>query len=398
MSVSMKFYRVLAITLLALFIAPQLHANWWDDAKFYIKNRAEIKEHSKNVTVAVRELYRDRKSVSQFAHSATVLMQAYKGINQAKPNIPQLLEIASAIDTLVKEYNYLSPKCEKLYNQVKPDLEYFSAFQDDINAPDNTKPGILKKTITDSRISKLAGGAGWSRVWDSIKENPLNAFRWGKLQDEYKYGKSEAMYVLKTAQTAYEAAAYYQAAQKSMSELLDIRTQINKLLSGDINAILNMNQTINKVTNGVNAVNDLGVVMNEGIAHLSKRFDEVNKYQNEYLEAHKAYQQKYNVSPSANTARSTSQIPSSTVRPVAQTSASAGNVRVQSPYNPAPTSNTQGSYQISLAKAQENYQKVYREYTRIISDPSASAADRDKAVESLRQARQLLDLARNGSR
>ncbi|HNV72836.1 MAG TPA: hypothetical protein PKO06_24220, partial [Candidatus Ozemobacteraceae bacterium] len=157
----------------------------------------------------------------------------------------------------------------------------------------------------------------------------------------------------------------------------------------------NMNQTITKVANGANSVNDLGVIMNEGMSHLNKRFDELNKYQSEFLETHKAYQQKYAVDPSATTARST-QSPSSSVRPVAQSSGT--TVRVQSPYNGTSPTGTQGSYQISVAKAQENYQKAYRDYTQVLSNPSASATAREQAIENLRQARQLLDLAKSSSK
>ena len=367
---------VLILAIISLWFSAVAHCGVIADVKFYMANRSDINAHTKNMAVAVKELYRDRESVSQFTKSAAVLINAYRGVQNNKPNIPKLLEIASSIDNLIKEYNKLTPTCERLYNQVKPDLKYFSGLAEDVNASDNTNPSFLKKTLTDSRLSKIAGSAGWGRVWDSVKSNPSNLFRWGKLKDEYQYGKTEASYILKTAQIAYEGATLYQEAQKSVQSLLGIKAQISKLMSGDLSAILGLPNTVNAVQNSATSVNDLGLIVNQGVSLMGKRFDELQKLQNDYLANHKAYQEKYGnaQTASAKAAQTTSQ--TGTTKPWASaTSTSGANLQV----------------------ASDLYQKAYRKYVEATSNPNISDRERQAVMDNLRQARSQMDAARGAA-
>lgn len=356
-------------------------AGFFDTVGKLVKERQQVSKSSRNVAAAVKTLYRERKSISAFAQSAATLVQAYKGIanKSAAASIPKLLDIANAIGTLVKEYGNLAPKAEKLYKGVKPDLEYLSALDGEEEhrqvSLGTTGRKIVLKTLSDGRINKLAGANGWSRVWDSIKDNPMNLFRWGKLSDEYTYGKTEGQYVLKCAQIAFETESYLHAAKSSMTQLLDIRSEINGILNGNLDALLGMGNTINKIQGAAGSAELLGDTLTSAVNNLGTRFDQLNKIQEAYVRQHQEYVNKYGTSSRATAASTGS----------TSTAGSAATAAT------AETGTASGIGTADLQTAMQMYQAAYQEYIRVTQDPDASQTARNKAINNLQKARNLVE-------
>ncbi|MBP7634123.1 hypothetical protein KBA41_08115 [Candidatus Ozemobacteraceae bacterium] len=369
---------------LVLAVAAAATAGVIDNAKFVMNNGAAMVSHSRNITSGVRELYRERQSVRNFIESAATLIQAYKGLSaQRSANIPQILKIASAIDTLVREYNYIAPKAKGVFTKIKPDLKFFESMQEvkSINLGDTTSK-LQIKTISDSTLGNLSGLAGWSRVWDSIKSKPTNIFRWGRLSDEYKLGKAEGGLALKACQIAMEGMSYYDEADKSLGQLLDIRKQINGIVSGDLSAILNISSTVNSIQSAGGSVDRLSKLIDSATPRFNQRFNELNAAQDAYLKAHQAYQAKYSVTV-GNTATTATTVPTTTTR---ATSAQ------------ATTPATSSSTAIDLKSAMTAYQKAYQEYTACVQDSQSSQEQIQAAIEKLRTTRDRYERAKAAAR
>ena len=348
----------------------------------YIKERKEISAHSRNVSGAVKTLYRERKSIQSLAQSASTLIQAYKGIANKSASIPKLLDIARAITTVISEYSNLAPKTEKLYSGIKPDLEYFATLKDGtddklVTVGQKSNQFILK-SFSDNRIGKLAGAAGWSRVWSSVTDNPMNLFRWGKLSDEYKMGKTEGTYALKCAQIAFETESYYQAAKNSIQGLLGIRNEINGILNGDLFALLGLGNTVSNIQGAAGSAQVLGDTLGAAVNNMGARFNELNKIQNEYVKVHQNYAQKYG-NPAGQNA-STSEATSGN-----SISGNMPGVR-DLPGNAGSNAGNAGGAK-DLQTAMANYQKAYAAYIKITQDPEASQNERSSAIQNLQSAR-----------
>ncbi|HOT29345.1 MAG TPA: hypothetical protein PLU72_14270 [Candidatus Ozemobacteraceae bacterium] len=363
---------------LVLAVAAAATAGVIDNAKFVMNNGAEMVSHSRNITSGVRELYRERQSVRNFIDSAATLIQAYKGLSAKKStDIPQILKIASAIDTLVREYNYIAPKAKGVFTKIKPDLKFFESMQEvkSVNLGNNTSQ-LQIRTISDSTLGNLSGLAGWSRVWDSIKDKPSNLFRWGRLSDEYKLGKAEGGLALKACQIAMEGMSYYDEADKSLSQLLDIRKQINGIVSGDLNAILNVGSTINSIQSAGGSVDRLSKLIDSATPRFTQRFNELNAAQDAYLKAHQAYQAKYGVTVGKTATTATTTTPRTTSPQTATTSASSGGAAVD------------------LKSAMAAYQKAYQEYTACVQNSQSTQDQIQAAIEKLRTARDRYERAK----
>lgn len=355
-----------------------------DNAKFVMNNGAEMVSHSRNVTSGVRELYRERQSVRNFIDSAATLIHAYKGLSaQRSTDIPQILKIAYAIDTLVREYNYIAPKAKSVFTKIKPDLNFFESMQEvkNVNLGDNTSK-LQIKTISDSTLGNLSGLAGWSRVWDTIKDKPSNIFRWGRLSDEYKLGKAEGGLALKACQIAMEGMSYYDEAGKSLSQLLDIRKQINGIVSGDLASILNVGSTVNSIQNAGTSVDRLSKLIDSATPRFNQRFNELNAAQNAYLKAHQAYQAKYGVTV-GKTATPTTTAPTTVTR---TTSAQATGS--------AASTGTAGD----VKSAMTAYQKAYQEYTACVQNSQSTQEQIQTAIANLRTARDQYERAKTAAK
>lgn len=364
---------------LVLAIASAATAGFIDNAKFVMNNGAEMVSHSRNITSGVRELYRERQSVRNFIDSAATLIQAYKGLSAKKStDIPQILKIASAIDTLVREYNYIAPKAKGVFTRIKPDLNFFESMQEvkNVNLGNNTSQ-LQIRTISDSTLGNLSGLAGWSRVWDSIKDKPSNLFRWGRLSDEYKLGKAEGGLALKACQIAMEGMSYYDEADKSLSQLLDIRKQINGIVSGDLMAILNIGSTVNSIQSAGGSVDRLSKLIDSATPRFTQRFNELSAAQEAYLKAHQVYQAKYGVTV-GKTATTATAAPATAPRAT-----------------PAqPTSSSASGAAVDVKSAMTAYQKAYQEYTACVQNSQSTQEQVQVAIEKLRTARDRYERAK----
>jgi hypothetical protein len=301
------------------------------------------------------------------------LISAFQSIKDKKANIAQIVGIAKSIDTLARTYQTLAPKATAMYSKLKPDLDYFTQLKGDEGDYGLQVGSKQITTLSDNRVNKLSGAAGWSRVWDTIKENPMNVFRWGRLKDEYEYGKMEGKYVLKCAQITLEGASYYSAAQSYMSEILDIRKQIDGIVSGDWTAILGLPNTLNSIQGAATGVGDFGTLLNTAASRMTTHINELGTLQTEYVTMHRNYAAKY------------LQTTAGTATPVASTGGITGST------NSASTGSTSGITgkvtNADLQKAMAQYQTTYKAYAAAISNPSATTREKEAAVLSLQQAK-----------
>lgn len=384
------FYRIhlkalLFMFMFAMLVAPQqAEAGVFSDIKLWYNEKSNINKHSRVVGGEVKTLYRERKSIQSFAEGATGLVRAYQAIKNktSKTSFPQLLEIARSITQVVSGFNNLAPKAEAMYKNAQPSMKYFAQLADQTDTIQTSKNRIMVKSFSDNRVNKLAGANGWSRVFDSIKSQPMNIFRWGRLSDEYKMGKIEAQYPLKCAQIAFEASAYYFAARDSVQELLGIQKEIQGIMGGDLSAILNMSGTINKIQNSGRSIESLGELAEVGATNVTKRFDELLTIQNQYVAANKAYNEKYNKPANSSTGTASAPTAASTVGSRTQTSAGVGNA------------SSSGSSAVNLKTAMATYQKAYETYVSLSQSGSASQAEMQRAVSNLQKAKQQVERAK----
>lgn len=379
--------KAILIIMVLAFIMPaiQADAGFFDDIKLWYNQKSEINKHSRIIGSEVKTLYRERKSIQRFSEGASGLIRAYRAISNksSKASFPQLLDIAKSISLVVSEFKNLAPKAEAMYKNAQPSMKYFSQLADQTDTIQTNKNKILVKSFSDGRLNKLAGANGWSRVFDSVKSDPLNLFRWGRLQDEYKLGKVEAQYPLKCAQIAFEASAYYFAARDSVQELLGIQKEIEGILGGDLGAILNVAGTVNKIQNSGKSIESLGELAEVGTQRIGKRFDELLKVQEEYVAINKSYNEKYNKTPSSGNSGTAGVSASSTVaRPTATSAAPS-------------TGNTSGSAAVSLERAMANYQKAYQAYVEISQRGDASQDEVNKAINALNTAKRQVEQAKS---
>ena len=380
--------KAMLIILVLAFIMPaiQADAGFFDDIKLWYNQKSEINKHSRIIGSEVKTLYRERKSIQRFSEGASGLIRAYRAISNksSKASFPQLLDIAKSISLVVSEFKNLAPKAEAMYKNAQPSMKYFSQLADQTDTIQTNKNKILVKSFSDGRLNKLAGANGWSRVFDSVKSDPLNLFRWGRLQDEYKLGKVEAQYPLKCAQIAFEASAYYFAARDSIQELLGIQKEIEGILGGDLGAILNVAGTVNKIQNSGKSIESLGELAEVGTQRIGKRFDELLKVQEEYVAINKSYNEKYNKTPSASGSSGSTTVSAS------------GTTARQTTTSAAPsTGNTSGSAAVSLERAMANYQKAYQAYVEISQRGDASQDEVNKATSTLNAAKRQVEQAKS---
>ncbi|PKL44616.1 MAG: hypothetical protein CVV41_04435 [Candidatus Riflebacteria bacterium HGW-Riflebacteria-1] len=409
MNRNLQWKALLGLLLFAiLFSAQTARAGVFADVKLWVSEQASIREHSKVIGNEVKSLYRERKSIQRFAEGASGLVRAYQAIKNKnlKSNFPQLLEIARAISLVVSEFSNLAPKAEAMYRRSQPSMKYFSELADQTQTIQTAKKKIVVKTFSENRLMSLAGANGWNRVFSTVKENPLNIFRWGRLSDEYKLGKIEGQYPLKCAQIAFEASGYYFAARESMQDLLGIQDEIKGIMGGDLNSILNLGSTVNKIQNSGSAIESIGELAKEGSNKLTTRMEEMVKIQDEYVAASKAYNQKYNKSesstagtaglPSAATTSQTSGSASRNTTSSSSGSAYSPNSRTPSTSTASPV--TQNVPAVSLQQAMTNYQKAYEAYIKISQAGNASQAQLNAAIESLAVARKQVEQAKAQNR
>ncbi len=371
---------VLAILVLFVFSTQLVHAGIFDDMQLWFKERNQISQNSKVVSNNVKSLYRERKSIQAFATSANSLVQAYKSISNKSfsGNLPKLLEIAKAISVTFKEYNNLAPKFTQMYKNSASSLKYFSDLAnrtDTISAAKN-----VVKRIPNDRLNSLAGAQGWGRVFSAVKENPINLFKWGRLKDEYDLGKVEAKYPLKCAQIGIEAVAYFNEAKNSINELIGIKSEIEKIMGGSLDAILNIGKTMEKVQNSGKAAERLGNIAQTGAVQLTKRFGEFIDVQNEYSAALTKYNTKYNQPPASSNGTASSPTISYGNTTSGSNSASASSG----------TSSTSAAKKISVQDAMAYYQKAYEGYIKIANNQNASQAEINQAIAQLQKAKQIL--------
>lgn len=398
---NLQLKSLFALLLLAMLFSPQsAQAGVFSDVKLWTSEQANIRQHSKVITSEVKALYRERKSIQRFAEGASGLVKAYQSIKNKnlKSNFPKLLELAKSISMVVSEFSNLAPKAEAMYKKAQPSMHYFSELADQTQTIQTAKKKIIVKTFSDKRLMSLAGASGWDRVFSSVKENPLNVFRWGKLSDEYKLGKIEGQYPLKCAQIAFEASGYYFAARESMQDLLGIQNEIQGIMDGDLSSILNLGSTVNKIQNSGNTIESLGGLAEQGTQKLSMRMTELVQIQEEYVAANKAYNQKYNKSNTSASTAVTSAASSRTSSPATSSRPSNSTTGAYSPNSRASGSSAGVAAKnvptVSLQQAMTNYQKAYEAYIKIAQTGNASQAEVNKAIERLSIARKQVEQAK----
>lgn len=375
------------IVFLALaFVSSTADAGVLSDARMWLSEQANIRQHSRVIAAEVKTLYRERRSIQRFAEGASGLVRAYQSIRNKnlKADFPKLLDIARSISLVLSEYQNLAPKAERMYRQAQPSMQYFSQLADKTETIQTAKKRIVVKTFSEGRLESLAGANGWNRVWGTVKENPVNIFRWGRLRDEYKLGKVEGQYPLKCAQIAFEATGYFVAARESVQDLLGIQKEIEGIMGGNLNAILNAGSTIDKIQNAGGSVEALGDLAQRSTQHLNTRLDELVKIQDQYVAANKAYNEKYGRNQSAD-------------RPVSTTSnAYTPNASANTPITTAAPAATGSN--VNLQKAMADYQKAYETYLAITGNSNASQQQVRKAAEDLQKAKQQVERAKTQNR
>lgn len=389
------FLSAVCATIVLLLSGSALEAGFFADVGKMIKERQEIRQHSGNIVAGVKELYRERKSIQTFAQSAGVLISAYNDIanKSLSSNFPKLLQIAQAINNLFREYTNLAPKASKIFSQIKPDLKYFSQLRDDNDTFRDSTGKFMVKSLSNTKINKWAGAAGWSRVWETVKDNPMNVFRWGKLRDEYQYGKAEAKYPLKCAQIAFEAISYYDEAERQMQQLLGIRNDINKILGGDLNALLGIGDTINRIQGVGPTVQSIDQIIKGAGTHFGTRFTELNQVQNEYLEVHKTYTQKYQANNQVSQTQSTAAT-SATAANTATTTTGNNSAAQTNPNNTGYGNSSTANVPQDLQIAMDYYQRAYQMYQQIIQTPGVTQQQVDRALADLTEARTMVEGAK----
>lgn len=371
------FSKPLGVLLVLVFIfsVQSVSAGVFSDIKLWVGERKKIRKHSAVVKDAVKTLFKERKSIRNLAINANNLVKSYTEIfkNKAKVGINKLLDIAQSITGVVKEYLNLAPKARKFYNKSKDSLKYFSDLAHRSDTTRKVRNSLTK--IPDSEINKLAGSNGWSRVFRSVKSNPLNIFKWGRLKDEYDLGKAEATYPLKCAQMSIEAVGFFESAKRSVASLLSIQDQIKGILDGNLSSILNIGDTVKKIENSGDDINKFGGVVKAGYKQLNGRLNEFIKIQNDYATKLTVYRNKYTPSSKTN---------SSYPHPTTASSPTTGSRNKR-----AITSTSAATVNISLQRAMSNYQRAYQNYIKLANNSNVSQATLNNAINKLNKAKQI---------
>ncbi|MDN5278708.1 MAG: hypothetical protein PWR01_2673 [Clostridiales bacterium] len=390
MYISDRLKALVVLMLFSFVLTTQIaQAGVFSDIKLWFSEKANIWQHSRAISSEVKTLYRERSTIKSFAEGASSLVKAYKSISNknAKANFPQLLEIARAITQVVSGYQKLAPKAAAMYKRAKPSMQYFSELADQTTTIQTAKNRVMVKGFSNERLDSLAGANGWSRVFNSVKENPVNLFKWGRLKDEYNMGKIEAKYPLKCAQLAFEATAYFAAAKESVNELLGIKSEIDSIMGGNLEAILNIGGTVEKIRGVGNTAESLGELAERGTNLMNRRFVELVNIQQEYVETHKAYQQKYNKTERAEASNTGSYTPS----PSASSGTTGSSVHT--------TGGIAGnSSTISLQQAMKTYQEAYETYIMLSQHGNADPTALKQAITDLQQAKMLVERAKAQAR
>ena len=374
--------------LLSLFVLSSqlVFAGVFSDIKLWVKERKNIYQHSKVVKNSVKTLFKERNSMRNFAKNTNNLVLAYKSFTtkNAKADIPKLVSIAKSIAVVIKEFQNLTPKVKKMYNQSKNSLAYFSELVHNTGTIKKAK-GVIKK-IPNEKILKLAGANGWSRVFSSVKDNPLNLFKWGRLKDEYDLGKTEAQYPLKCAQMTIETLSYYKAADKSIQQLLGIQEDIKGLIGGDLTALLNISSTVNKIKGAGKQVEDLGNIAEKGYSNINKRMSEFLTLQDNYVKKLDAYNKKYN--KKSNTDGNSKPTEGSQFNSNSNYSSS-----TSSNQSPNTTSN-QKIPTVTIQQAMTYYQSAYQNYVKIANTDGATQKEINEAIKKLQYAKKIVAKAK----
>ncbi|MBF0543884.1 MAG: hypothetical protein HQM08_05610 [Candidatus Riflebacteria bacterium] len=374
--------KIIILFVFSLFINNMTLAGIIADASLYFKNREEINIHARNTISTVKELYRERRSVQRFVMSASAIIESYRAIKDKHAQLSEIASIAIAIDSLTTEYAVLSPKAEKLNNQIKPDLIFFANLQEaeevkydlELSGGHNK---FLFRSISDYDVARLSAAAGFSKVWGSVKSDPFNFFRWVKLKDEYEYGRIEGKYALKCAQIGFETNSLYVAFKKSMDELLSIRAEIAKMLLGNVKALLGIENTIEKIRNAPQTIEAMGTIVTQGGNQVGKRFDELLDIQDLYVKIHRTYQLRYADSAKAVAA---SYQPENTATTIS--------------VNPQPIPIKPPTGKVNVSQALQIYQQAYQEYTKAVQNPYASQPSINRALENLKSSKYQYDQAK----
>lgn len=358
-------------------------AGIFSDIQLWFKERVEIRQHSKAITSEVKELYRERETIKNFAMGASTLVESYKSIanKKAKANIPELVKIARAITNVVNGYKRLAPKASAMYKRAQPSMKYFAELADETTTIQAAKKRITVKNFSNNRLNKLAGAHGWGKVFSSIKENPLNIFRWGRLKDEYYMGKAEAKLPLKCAQIAFDATAYFAAARVSVQELLGIQKEIEGIMGGNLEAILNIGNTVESIKSSGNTIEAIGDLAEDGTQLLNQRFIELVKVQQEYVKTANSYKQKYGKDEQNNNDGR-----------ITTTGSPTGSYEPQASERPVTTTGgiINGVESVNLQQAMEIYQQAYSNYIEISQNQNADRAEVQQAINDLQRAKQMV--------
>ena len=181
----MRTMRILLAGLIVLCLFGSVSASSADTvelAKKWYDDRQAFNSHATNVANAIREVGKDRNTILNFTSSALNVINSYKAAKAGGSlDLGKILQLAPDVMSLANGYQALAPKVQSVYSRITPDIEYFKKFQGDGTQGNNGTAQL--PTFDDSKINNMSRAAGWGRVWSSIKDNPLNVFRWGRLAD-----------------------------------------------------------------------------------------------------------------------------------------------------------------------------------------------------------------------
>ncbi|MFZ2959713.1 MAG: hypothetical protein WA705_22750 [Candidatus Ozemobacteraceae bacterium] len=373
----------LSFVLFFVFSGVQIaSAGIWGDLKTWYDDRKAFAAHSTNIANAVREIYRERETMTRFNNSALSMIGSYKSAKAAGSiDLMKVVQMAPQMTALSSDYQKLEPKVQSVYNRITPDIEYFKKYQK--NEDGSTIGG--ETTLSEGKISALSTLAGLSRVGTSIKESPTNIFHWGRLYDEYKYGKASSAYGLKGVQIALEMNNAYATVKGSVQELTGIKGDFNKISSGDLGALLNIGGTIKKINSADGSISKIETFLKRTPAQLESRFTELSGYQTSYLDAFKNYSKKYGDPEGRVLAKNSSNIQLSVATPTANSPSAATRGAVALSPQSSSKQPSPGNVSSQLPEALKKYETLYRQYTQSMTNSSVSDKQRQKIAEQLRQ-------------
>lgn len=378
--------------LFAIFLLPAtLQAGPIANTFTWIRETPNIRKHSRVICSEVRGLYRQRASIQRLADGSQTLVEAYEGIRDrsASRNIPQLLTIARGIAQVLAAYGELAPAAEQMYRNSQPSLQYFSGLANKTSRVRAGNREIVTPVFTDRRINGLSRSAGLSNVWKGIKKKPLNIFRWGRIRDDYRLGRSEAKYILKATQTAFEGSQYYFAVRENVRRLQEIKREIDDILGGDLGALIKIGATMGNVLDAASTVGELADIATEAPKRLGKRFDELSEAQEEYARIARDYNRKYEPDDAGTWMWRTSSSPAPSRMP-----STTSRARDTTPVHTGSAVDTGND----LQQAMSLYQQTYEDYIALSQAPNVSPEHLQQALVRLQQARQNVENIRQQAR